>query len=630
MMERLREGANSIWVKIILSLIILSFVFAGVGSYLASGNEQVAAKINGKEISQRQFEQVYQNERNRMQQRMGDYFSTLMSDPAYVKQFRQSVLDRMVNDELIQQRADKLGLSVSDAQVKQEILAMPAFAVDGVFNNEQYNMALRRAGFTPDQFAETIRKDMLRQQFLSALQGSDFVLSDEADELRKLESQQRVVRTLTLNLADFTKKVKVTEQEAQDFYDQNPNLFTRPAQIKVSYIELSGKGLTKDINISEQAAETYYKDNQTKFSSAEEREVSHILVTGDGAAAKAKAEALLAKLQNGANFAEVAKQSSDDTFSAKDGGKLEWFTKGTMDPAFEKEAFALAKPGDMSGLVKSSFGYHIILLDGIKPGKVKPFADVKAQIVAELQQQQSADEFYKLKSKLAEVAFESPDSLDAAAEAVKAKIVHTDYITPAEEKGVLANKQVQETLQSPEVHDDGMNSDVIELGPEHVIVVRVDDARAQAVLPFKDVAAKVNAMVASQKGEQQAQAKADEIIADLQKGKNDIVAKDGLSFSGEQTINRSGPNANISNVAFSLPKPTAGKATYGMARDNNGNVEIIALDKVVNMKLAGDKVNSQFEQQIEQMFAQEDLAATLKTLRESAKISYPMQDSSKD
>ena len=486
-----------------------------------------------------------------MQQRMGDYFSTLMSDPAYVKQFRQSVLDRMVNDELIQQRANKLGLSVSNEQVKQEILAMPAFAVNGVFNNEQYNMALRRAGFTPDQFAETIRKDMLRQQFLSALQGSDFVLTDEADELRKLESQQRVVRTLTLNLADFTQKVKVTDKEAQDFYDQNPNLFTRPAQIKVSYVELSDKGLTKDIKVSEQAAETYYKDNQTKFSSAEEREVSHILIKGDTTAAKAKAEALLAKLQSGANFAEVAKQSSDDTFSAKDGGKLEWFTKGMMDPAFEQEAFALAKPGDMSGLVKSSFGYHIILLDGIKAGKVKPF-------------------------------------------------------------------------------DDGMNSDVIELGPEHVIVVRVDDARAEAVLPFKDVAAKVNAMVASQKGEQQAQAKADEIMADLRKGKNDIVAKDGLSFSGEQTINRSGPNVNISNVAFSLPKPATGKATYGIARDNNGNVEIIALDKVVTMKLAGEKVDGQFAEQIGQMFAQEDLAATLKTLRESAEISYPMQDESKD
>ncbi|WP_318462783.1 peptidylprolyl isomerase [Photobacterium leiognathi] len=626
MMERLREGANSIWVKIILSLIILSFVFAGVGSYLASGNEQVAAKVNDKEISQREFEQAYQNQRNQMQQRLGDYFSTLMGNPEYVQQFRKSVLDRMVNDELIEQRATELGLGVSDAQVKQAIIEMPAFQVDGVFNNEQYNLTLRRAGISPEQFAESIRKDMLRQQFLSALQSSDFALNNEVDELRKLESQERVVRTLKLNLADFTNKVTVTDEEAKSYYDENKNQFTRPAQVKVSYIELSGKNLVNNIKVTDQEAETYYNEHKSKYSTAEKRQVSHILVKGDSDASKAKAEALLAELKGGANFADVAKKSSDDTFSAKDGGKLDWFGKGVMDPAFEEAAFSLAKPGDMSGLVKSSFGYHIILLDGIEEPKVKPFAEVKASIIAELQEQQVAEQFYKLQSKLAETAFESPDSLDAAAEAVKAKVVTTGFISLQDEKGVLADQKVQEALQSPEVHNDGMNSDVIEIAPEHVVVVRVDDSREEAVLPFADVEAKVKTLLAQQKGEKQATEKADAIIAALREGKSDVVAKDGLSFSGDQTVTRSGPDANVARVAFTLPKPKDGKVSYGMARDNNGNVEIIALDKVVNVKPSADEVNSQFATQVENMFAQQDLAATLETLRESAKVTYPMLD----
>lgn len=626
MMERMREGANSIWVKIILGLIILSFVFAGVGSYLAGSGNQFAAKVDGQEISQREFETAYQNERNRMQSQLGDYFSTLMGDPAYVQQFRRNVLDRMVNDLLIQQRAEELGMRISDAQVRQTILSMPEFQRDGAFDNEQYNMLLRRAGMTPDMFAESMRTDLLRQQFLIAIQGSDFALSNELTALTKLEQQQRDIRTLTLNVAEFTKNVDVSDDEAKAFYEQNPQMYMRPDQVKAAYIELSGDNLKNTLTVSDEDAKAYYEEHKSKFGTAEQRLARHILVQGKGSEAKAKAEQLLAQLKSGADFAELAKTSSDDTFSGQEGGKLDWFERGVMDPAFEEAAFALQK-GDISDVVESDFGYHIIKLDDIKAPQVKAFADVRDEILAEVREQRAAEAFYDLQTALAEKAFEMPDSLEDAAEAVNAKVQTTDFISQSDAPGVLANPAVLQALFSPEVREDGLNSDVIEVGPEHIVVVRVNDSRDEMVLPFEDVSEKVKQQLAVQKGEEQAQAKADALLASLRDGKTEMLAEDGLAFSASKTISRMGEDRMIAQEAFALAKPQDGKSVYGVTRDAEGNILLIALDKVIEADVSSVATDNQLATQLEQMLAQQDVMATLQVLRDTSEVSYSAVDS---
>lgn len=626
MMERMREGANSIWVKIILGLIILSFVFAGVGSYLAGSGNQFAAKVDGQEISQREFEMAYQNERNRMQSQLGDYFSTLMGDPAYVQQFRRNVLDRMVNDLLIQQRAEELGMRISDTQVRQTILSMPEFQRDGAFDNEQYNMLLRRAGMTPDMFAESMRTDLLRQQFLIAIQGSDFALSNELTALTKLEQQQRDIRTLTLNVAEFTKNVDVSDDEAKAFYEQNPQMYMRPDQVKAAYIELSGDNLKNTLTVSDEDAKAYYEEHKSKFGTAEQRLARHILVQGKGSEAKAKAEQLLAQLKSGADFAELAKTSSDDTFSGQEGGKLDWFERGVMDPAFEEAAFALQK-GDISDVVESDFGYHIIKLDDIKAPQVKAFADVRDEILAEVREQRAAEAFYDLQTALAEKAFEMPDSLEDAAEAVNAKVQTTDFISQSDAPGVLANPAVLQALFSPEVREDGLNSDVIEVGPEHIVVVRVNDSRDEMVLPFEDVSEKVKQQLAVQKGEEQAQAKADALLASLRDGKTEMLAEDGLAFSASKTISRMGEDRMIAQEAFALAKPQDGKSVYGVTRDAEGNILLIALDKVIEADVSSVATDNQLATQLEQMLAQQDVMATLQVLRDTSEVSYSAVDS---
>ncbi|GAM77821.1 peptidyl-prolyl cis-trans isomerase ppiD [Vibrio ishigakensis] len=335
MMERLREGVNSIAVKIILGLIILSFIFTGVSGYLGGGSN-VAAKVGNAEISRQDFEMAYQNERNRMQQQLGDYFSQQLGDPAFVQTFRKEVLDRMVNQVLLEQYASNLGMRVSDQQVRDMILGMPQFQSNGQFDQEVYQAFLRRAGFNADSFAEYLRSDLVRQQILQALESSDFVLPKEVAQTAQLVTQKREIRTVSLSPSEMAKTIELSDEELNKFYQDNPQRFTRPEQYKVSYIELSAEQMKSSDSVSDEKAQEYYKDNIDKYTSAEQRSLSHILVQD-----QAKADEVLAKLNAGEDFAAVAKEYSEDVGSAEEGGSLGWVEKGVMDQRLKMQPLLL-------------------------------------------------------------------------------------------------------------------------------------------------------------------------------------------------------------------------------------------------------------------------------------------------
>ncbi|GAA5646695.1 peptidylprolyl isomerase [Vibrio proteolyticus] len=612
MMERLREGVNSIAVKIILGLIILSFVFAGVGSYLVSGSSNAAAKVGSTEIGRGEFEQAYQNERNRMQAQLGDYFSTLLSDPGYVQSFRKSVLDRMINDVLLEQHAESLGLRVSDDQVRQMILEMPQFQSDGQFDQEIYQAALRRAGFSPDSFAEYLRRDLVRNQLLTAIQGSDFSLKGEVEAQSKLITQTRDIRKLTLSLSDFADKVQLTDEEIQEYYQQNPERFTRPEQYKIAYIELSAQQMKDKLKVSDEEAQSYYNEHLDKYSSQAQRKVSHILIKDEK-----KADAVLAELKGGADFSEVAKEKSEDIGSAESGGSLGWIEQGVMDPAFELAAFGLKNPGDMSGVVKSDFGFHIIKLDDVKDAVAKPYSEVAASIKQELKDQIAVNEFYDLQTTLEKVAFESSDSLDDAAKAVGQTVHTTDFISQQDAPDVLKNQSVMQAITSPEVKEDGMNSEVIEVAPEHVVVVRVDDSRPETVLPLEDVKEQVITQLSKVKGEQQALELAEQLVAELKDGKQELLSQNNLAFGELEKIDRSSP---LANTVYAMAKPQDGKPVYAQAKEMNGDIAVVQLEKVEAD--IDPQYNQQIGTQLTQLNSQKDLSGVLSILRANTDIEY--------
>ncbi|MGL4223676.1 MAG: peptidylprolyl isomerase [Vibrio sp.] len=614
MMDRLREGVNSIAVKIILGLIILSFIFAGVGNYLISGGNNAAAKVGNAEISRGDFEQAYQNERNRMQAQLGDYFSNLLADPAYVASFRKSVLDRMVNDLLIEQYAASLGLRVSDQQVRQMILDMPQFQLQGQFDQELYQTALRRAGFSPDMFAEYLRTDLVRNQLISALQGSEFSLPGEVNLQDQLISQTRNIRTIALSLADFAQKVTLSDEEIEQYYQANTERFTRPEQIKVSYIELSADGLKATLSIDDHAAQQFYQEHLDKYSTAEQRKVSHILIEGDDAQS---AQAILDQLKAGGDFATLAQQKSQDVGSAQDGGSLGWIERDTMDPAFEAAAFALTEPNQVSGLVKSEFGYHIIRLDEVKAPVVKPYSEVEQAIKLELADQQALDSFYAKQSELEKLAFEHADSLDDAAKAIAARVEHTEFVSFAQLPDPLAIPAVLQVLKSAEVKEDGLNSELIEVAPEHVVVVRVEESRPETLLPLAEVKAQVVEQLSRMKGEQQALELANQLVAGLAAGNSALLSESGLAFGESQMIDRSSP---LANTVYAMVKPQDGQQVYAQAKDFDGNIVVIELNKVESKTTPA--YHEQIASQLQRIGAQQDLTGVVSVLRQSTKIEY--------
>lgn len=614
MMDRLREGVNSIAVKIILGLIILSFVFAGVGSYITGGGNNAAAKVGNTEIARGEFEQAYQNERNRMQSQLGDYFAQMLADPAYVESFRKSVLDRMINDVLLEQQAESLGLRISDSQIRTMILEMPQFQTAGQFDQEVYQSALRRAGFSAESFAEYMRRDLMRNQLVTALQGSEFVLQGEIDTQSKLIAQTRDIRTVTLSVADLAKEIELTDEQIEQYYQENPAAYTRPEQAKVSYIELSAEALKSQLEVSDEEAQKYYQEHLDKYSTEEQRKVSHILVQGDD---EAKAQSILEELNAGADFAALAEEKSDDFGSADLGGDLGWIERDVMDPAFEDAAFALEAIGDTTGLVKSDFGYHIIKLDELKASQVQSYQEVAAEIKQELIDQHAVDQFYEKQTELEKVAFEFPDSLVDSAEAINAKITTTGFISQVDAPELLMTPAVMQAILSPEVKEDGLNSEVIEVAPEHVIVVRVEETRDETVLPLAEVKDQVVAALSAVQAEQQAIELGVSLVNELKQGNEAVLADNNLEFTELETIDRNSP---LASSVFALAKPEDGQPVFGQSKDQDGNIVVVELSKVTAE--INPAYSTQIGAQLERVGNQQDLTNVLNVLRKNADVEY--------
>jgi len=362
MLERMREGSQGVVAKSILVVIILSFALAGVSSYLGSTSVDAAVTVNGEAISQQSVEQAYQNERARLQQQYGEQFDLIASNPNFAQQVRTQATQTLVTERLIAQAVAEMGLRVSDEQVKQAIRKMPEFQVDGKFNNNLYLSLLRNNNLSPSQFSTNFKTDLVRIQLLETLVGSEFVLPSEVSQVSQLQSQQRVARILNIKSDDFSDDGKVTPEEINAFYTDNNSLFQNPEQVNVEYVLLDSAKLASEVDINDADIQAYYDQHQSDYQRTERRKVAHIFIKGDSTEAQEKAQAILNEVKEGADFAELAKTKSEDLFSAKNNGELDWFERGVMDPTFDESAFELTKESPVSEVVKSEFGFHIIKL----------------------------------------------------------------------------------------------------------------------------------------------------------------------------------------------------------------------------------------------------------------------------
>ena len=618
MLEKIREGSQGVIAKGILVLVILSFAFAGVSSYLGTPSEVVVASVNGTDITKTQFEQAYQNERSRMEQQLGDMFATLAANDNYIANLKKSVLDRLVAETLLDQAANQLGLRVSDEQIKQAIFTEPAFQTDGRFDNDRFQSIMRQLNYQPVTFSDMMRKDMTRQQLVNALVGTEFVLNDEANLLAKLQNQTRDIKYKIVDSAPYLKDALVSDKEAQDFYDKNQPNFMDPEKVSLDFIELNVADLAKNKVVTDKEAQAYYNEHKEQYKTPEKRLAAHILINNgdDPAAAKAKAEKLHKELEQGADFATLAKENSNDQFSAKNGGKLDWFEKGVMEPNFDKALFAIPAKNDISQVVKTDFGYHIIKLLDDEPAVTSPFSDVKAKIIARLQEKVALDEFYQLQQKLADVSYEVPDSLQDAGEAVGQKVKSTKLFSRNDAPTDLNTPELVKAAFSDQVMLSGMNSDVIELAPNHVVVIRVNKHQNAGVLPFADVKDNIIANLKQQKANESAKSQAQLLVKEINDGKSlELIAQANLSRTSQDV------DAAIVDKAFEMPAPNKTPTVATVAVSSGYGV--VVLDKVNSAKAASESDISSIKQRLNSQLTQADYVAVVENLKQKADISYP-------
>lgn len=617
MMDNLRAAANHVVLKIILALIILSFLLTGVGGYVSSGSGDYAAKVNGQVIERAQLEQAFQSERSRLQQQLGDQFSALAGNDGYLQQMRSQVLSQLIDNVLIDQYAKELKLNISDAQVKDAIRKEPYFQTDGQFDNTKYLDLLSRMGYGAEDYAQSMRQQLINQQVLQGVGRSGFVLPSESQSMVALMLQERAVRLATLELKSLQAKQTSTDDELKTYYEQNKNNFVAPEKVKVSYILLDAAAMQNKIIVSDKDISAYYEQHQSSYSQPERKNYSVIQLKTE-----AEAKAVLEQLNQGADFATLAKEKSADIISRRNGGELGWLEPATT--AEELKQANLTEKGQLSGVVTSSVGYLIVRLNDIKPMLLKPLSEVHEAIAKLVKQEKALDAYYALQQKVSDAATSDNESLASAEQIAGINAVSTEWFTretiPAELNFKPTAQAIFDGSLIGENGSPGSNSDVIGVEGDRAFVIRVIGHQAESIEPFDKVKDRVIERVQRDKAQQTAKQQGEKLLAELKQGKGEAAMKAaGLSFGNVQKMTRLPEDSLLVESIFSLPHPQQGKTVYGLSPDDQGNMVLIALDGVTAGTLPTEEMKT-FVSKMEESMTGVTLDSLLVNLRKQAKI----------
>jgi peptidyl-prolyl cis-trans isomerase D len=575
MLNFIRDKAQGWIAWFIVGLISIPFALWGVNSYLTGGSDVVVAEVNGNDITQNDLQQSLQQYRDRMRNVLGDQFDPSMFEGPVAK---RNVLDALIEEKLITEAATSLKQSVSDQQVAAVIRNIPAFQRDGQFDNEVYTMLLARMGYSPNQYETRLRFDLMSQQLTDNVTATSVVAPYQIDQALRLEKQQRELAYGMVSLQKYAEETEVDDADVKAYFDANTADYTAPEQMKLDYLQLSLDAIASGLTASEEDIKQYYADNQSRFVGPEQRRASHILIEGDDDEALAKAQALKAQLDNGEDFAELAKTQSQDPGSASQGGDLGFFGHDVMDPAFEEAAFALANVGDVSEPVKTEFGYHLIKLTAIQQDESKPFAEVQAEVEKQYRREQAESQFYDKAEQLANLTYENPDNLEPAAEALELDIQSTPSFTrTGTETGISSEDKVISAAFSEDVKDEGLNSAVIELSDTDVVVIRKNKYIPETVLPYESVEPAIKQQLLFDAASKQAKDKGEQLLADLQAGEAVTADFDQWTDAAFYDRESEAVSKQILRRAFSMPSPANDKAVYQGFTAENGNYIVIKL-----------------------------------------------------
>ena len=510
-------------------LIIPSFVMFGLEGY-SRFNDQGAtvAKVNGNKISQGEWDAAHKREVDRLRSSMPNIDVKMFDTP----EAKYATLERLVRDQVVAAAAKKLQLVASDTKLARELQSIPAIAAlrspDGKLDMERYKQLVASQGMTPEMFEMQMRADISNQQVIQGVQASAFATFSQTQTAMNAFMQRREVQIVNIPAADFLSKVNVSEADIQAYYDKNSNKFQSAESADIEFVILDIESLRQTIVLNEQDLKSYYEQNLQRLSSKEERRASHILITAakdapeaEKKAARAKAEELLKAVKaKPTSFAEVARKNSQDPGSAVKGGDLDFFGRGAMVKAFEDAAFSLKK-ADISDIVESEFGYHIIQLTDIKAPKAQSFESLRPSLEADLKKQQAQRKFAEMAETFSNTVYEQSDSLKPVAEKLKltvqkaSKVARNAEALNPQSKNLLSHPALLQALFSDASLQKQRNTEAIEVAPNTLVSARVVKHQPAATLALTEVKDLVKRNLTQDKAAEMAKAQGEQKLANL-------------------------------------------------------------------------------------------------------------------
>jgi len=610
MLLKIREKSQGVFSWFILLMICVPFALWGIQNYLDVGEESPVAMVGEKEFFQRDINRAYSQ--------YSENFKGMNIDETQLKKL---ALEKLIRDEVLLQHVEDEGLAVTDKSVRDFVATLEYFQTDGKFDKERYQTLLSQQKITSDEFVRRIKKAMIMEQFQRTIVESGFSTDYDVEQFFKIQNQTRSARFVTVPLPVVGSDVG--DDEIQAYYQDNVESYRTESTVSIEYIELALDDLAKSIKPTSAQLEMFYQDQQDAFRTDERRKISHILLS-DKNKALVQASEIKERLKS-SNFATLAGEFSADKLSASKGGDLGLIVAGDMDPDFEKIALGLAE-GEVSEPVKTEFGYHIIKVTELTPGVVKPYEEVKKIVELGFKKVEAENIFYELGETLAEISFESPDTLDVAAESIGVAIQQTDNFTRSQgNTDISAEESVREKAFSEDVLA-GNNSEVIELGSDRIVVLRVLNHSPSKARELSEVSGLIESRLKRDSAKQQSLEIANALKALVQSGKSlDLLAKEkGLSFVVADDLGRNNGDLpwEINRAIFVGAKPKSDQPTTMVVALESGEQAVVNLLSVTEGELAkADKKELGIARtNITKLLAEGDFDAVLSDLQADAVV----------
>lgn len=602
----------------LMLLIVPSFVLVGISSYQNKGDSASAiATVDGQNITQQEWEAAQRRQIDRYRQAMGAQFDQKLFDTPEAK---QAILDNLVAERAVAAEVARRNLTITDATLAK------VYAEQFNGDVDQYKATATSMGLTTQGLDARVRRDMTVQQLSAAVQGTAFAPRSVATRLSDINDEERQVQELMFPAADYVSQVKVTDDMVKAFYEKNAALFLIPEQVKAEYVLFTPAIVEGQVSVSDAEVADFYAKNQKRFATTEQRSASHILITAkkdataaEKAAAQAKAESLLAQLRkNPGEFAKLAKANSQDPGSAELGGDLGVVEKGAFVKPVEDAIFQL-KQGEISGVVPSEYGFHIITVTSLKPATTKTLDEAKADIAAELKKQKMSKKYSEMAEAFSNTVYEQSESLKPAADKFKLKIETVDNLarkpSPALGTAPFNNAKFLAAIFSDESLKNKRNTEAVQAGPDVLIAGRVVEFKPAAKRPLAEVDAVIRQRVTLEEAAKLARKAGEAKLAAAK------ASGDASGFGEVKTVSRNKQPTINPVAAVDVLKADASKLPAYVGVDVPGQGFGVYRIGKVSQAAAPDAARRKSElEQISGAIGQQDMHDYVEVLKQKAKV----------